>query len=110
MFRSEEQEREYQSAMEQESMTQGEYMHEALRQHAGAYGEERQDQEWLLSPFDTWEKNPWYRGEPGRHPEDYDEECECGRGDACDCYATEEKAEGDVAEAEREAQDDDVPF
>lgn len=112
MFRTEEQQREYQSAMDQESMTEGEYMHEALRQHSAAYGEERQDQEWLLSPFDTWEKNPWYVGEPGRHPEDYDEECDCGRGDACECYASTLKAEADVADMllEDDDDDDDLPF
>ena len=71
-MRTEEQQREYDAAMEQEAMSQGEYMEAAVRQHTSAYGEERPEQEYLLSPFDTWEKNPWYQGEPGPHPEDED--------------------------------------
>ena len=56
-------------------MSSSEYMSEALNQYAGAYGEEREEQEWILSPFDTWHKNPYYTGTPGRHPEEeYDEE------------------------------------
>lgn len=52
----------------------GSYMTDAVRQYAYVYGEEDVDSEWILSPFDTWERNPHYRGEPGRHPEDYDYE------------------------------------
>ncbi len=71
-MRTEEQQREYDADMEQAAMSQGEYLEAAVRQHTSVYGEERQDQEYLLSPFDTWEKNPWYQGEPGPHPEDQD--------------------------------------
>jgi hypothetical protein len=46
------------------------YLTEAVRQYAYVYGEEDVDSEWILSPFDTWERNPHYRGEPGRHPEE----------------------------------------
>ncbi len=28
------------------------------------------DRQWLLSTFDTWHENPFYEGEPQRHPED----------------------------------------
>ena len=56
-------------------MSNSEYMSEAFFQYASVYGEERQDEEWISSPYDTWEKNPHYRGKPGRHPEeDYDDE------------------------------------
>ncbi len=56
-------------------MSNAEYMAEAFFQYASVYGEERQDEEWISSPYDTWEKNPHYRGLPGRHPEeDYDDE------------------------------------
>jgi hypothetical protein len=74
MYRSEEQQREYQSAMEQESMSQGEYMTEALHQYAGAHGADRPDDRWVLSPFDTWETNPCWNGtDPYQpHPEDED--------------------------------------
>ena len=32
--------------------------------------------EWILTPFDSWVRNPAYTGKPGRHPEDdfYDDE------------------------------------
>ena len=50
------------------------YLTQAVRQYAYVYVEEDTDSEWILSPFDTWERNPHYRGEPGRHPEDYDYE------------------------------------
>ena len=72
MIRSYEQQREYESDMEQAAMSQGEYMAAALRQHTAVYGEERPDDRWILSPFDTWENNPHWNGtDPDqRHPED----------------------------------------
>ena len=70
-MRTIEQQREYQADMDQASMSQGEYMSEALHQYAAAHGEDRPDQAWILSPFDTWESNPFYNGPAGApHPED----------------------------------------
>jgi hypothetical protein len=43
---------------------------EAVREYTRHVGAEHPDQEWILSPFDSWEKNPFYTGKPGRHPED----------------------------------------
>jgi hypothetical protein len=43
---------------------------EAVREYTRNVGQDRPDQEWILSPFDSWEKNPFYTGKPGRHPED----------------------------------------
>lgn len=40
-----------------------------LRQFAGVHGEERQDQAWLLSDYDVWVANPYYKGPPEPHPE-----------------------------------------
>ena len=58
-----------------EMLTDGEYMAEYFWQYANAHGEERADEEWISSPFDTWHKNPHYTGAPGRHPEeDYEDE------------------------------------
>lgn len=75
MFYTEVQQREYDDAMAQEHMTQGEYMSEALAQYARAHGEAEPEREWILSPYDTWHRNPFYRGPRGRHPEDdFDEE------------------------------------
>jgi hypothetical protein len=73
-MRTEEQQREYDSDMEQAAMSQGEYMSAAVRQWAGVYGEDRPDDRWVLSPFDTWENNPHWNGtDPYQpHPEDGD--------------------------------------
>lgn len=72
MFRSEEQQREYDADMEQASMTQGEYMSAALYQYSAAHGADRPEDRWILSPFDTWENNPCWDGtDPNQpHPED----------------------------------------
>ena len=45
-------------------------MGEAANEHVWNVGRDRPDVEWILSPYDTWHKNPYYTGEPGRHPED----------------------------------------
>jgi hypothetical protein len=41
---------------------------EAVRQYAYAIGYETPERAWILSPFDTWEPNPFYVGKPQRHP------------------------------------------
>lgn len=63
-------EREKADALAQEAMGQAEYMGEAVFQYASAYGSLDPDSEYVLSPFDTWERNPHYRGPRGPHPED----------------------------------------
>lgn len=66
-----------------DEMSHSEWRHAALHQYAEAYGEERPDVEYILSPYDTWHRNPFYTGEPGPHPEDtpYDADGD-GWGDA----------------------------
>ncbi|UIS25302.1 hypothetical protein [Erythrobacter phage vB_EliS-L02] len=64
-------EREREIAEAEEALSDGAYYSEAVRQYAAAYGEEEPDKPWILSPFDTWERNPYYRGPPVPHPEDY---------------------------------------
>jgi hypothetical protein len=44
---------------------------EAMREYAWNVGRERRDLEWISTPYDTWERNPFYDGEPGPHPEDW---------------------------------------
>jgi len=39
--------------------------------NVGAY-DRFKDCEWLLTNYDTWEKNPHYSGPPQRHPEEDD--------------------------------------
>jgi len=62
--------RERDDALAMEAMTDGEYHAAALNQYADAHGADRTDAAWILSPFDTWERNPHYAGPPQPHPED----------------------------------------
>ena len=55
-----------------EHMTQSEWRRGMLNQYAEAYGEERLNVEYILSPYDTWLRNPYYRGRQGPHP-DFDQ-------------------------------------
>jgi hypothetical protein len=48
-------------------------MQEAVREYAEVVGRDNADRQWVLSPYDTWELNPFYRGEPQPHPECDDE-------------------------------------
>lgn len=49
-------------------------MADSVREYASNAGEDSPDRPWILSPMDTWEKNPHYSGPPVRHPEDPTEE------------------------------------
>ena len=64
--------REYVEDMRQESLTQGQYMDEALSEYAQNAEIENTEVAWILSPFDTWERNPFYNGPEVGHPEDED--------------------------------------
>jgi hypothetical protein len=50
--------------------SQGEYLTQVVREYAREHGAMEPDRAWILSPLDTWERNPFYRGPPVRHPED----------------------------------------
>ena len=52
------------------------FQQEAVRQWAWVYGSEHQGQCWILSDYDTWERNPFYTGPEEPHPDDYDIETE----------------------------------
>lgn len=43
---------------------------EAANEYVINVGRDRPDVEWISSPYDSWHRNPFYTGEPGRHPED----------------------------------------
>jgi len=47
------------------------YIQQAIREWVWIVGAERQDQQWLLTDYDTWEPNPHYHGPDQGHPEDY---------------------------------------
>lgn len=61
-----------QEDLRSEQLTDGEWMNEAHYQYAAAYGEDRKEQAWILSPFDVWMRNPFYTGPAVPHPESYD--------------------------------------
>lgn len=43
---------------------------EYARQHGRADIEENREQRaWILTPYDSWERNPFYRGPEVPHPE-----------------------------------------
>jgi hypothetical protein len=43
---------------------------DACREYARNVGAERPERAWILTDYDTWERNPFYSGPPARHPED----------------------------------------
>lgn len=52
------------------------WMSEAVNQWTCVYGAEKSENAWILSPYDTWERNPCYRGPAQPHPEETTEEYE----------------------------------
>jgi len=65
-------ENEREAALANEAMNDGEYHSAALSQYASAHGADDAEAAWVLTPFDTWERNPYYTGAPVPHPEDDD--------------------------------------
>jgi hypothetical protein len=45
------------------------HIQEAVREWTYIVGAENPDRPWILSDWDTWEKNPFYKGPPVDHPE-----------------------------------------
>ena len=75
--------------------------HDATREYARNVGMNNLDQAWILSPYDTWERNPFYSGPPVAHPEDTCEQF--GMIDREWDRPTTPKTRGDYA-------DDEIPF
>ena len=46
------------------------FMQEAVREWVWNVGQDRADQQWVISDYDTWERNPHYTGPDQGHPED----------------------------------------
>jgi hypothetical protein len=47
---------------------------DAVREYVHNVGGHDPDRCWILSQYDTWERNPFYRGPPQPHPEDWEED------------------------------------
>jgi hypothetical protein len=43
---------------------------EAIEEQKQIFGMENPDKQWILTSWDSWEKNPCYSGPDQRHPED----------------------------------------
>jgi hypothetical protein len=43
---------------------------EAIEEQKQIFGMENPDKQWILTSWDSWEKNPYYSGPDQRHPED----------------------------------------
>jgi hypothetical protein len=67
------------------------FMQEAVREWVWNVGQESSDSQWILSAYDTWERNPHYNGPDQGHPEDqqYDED-ECVNEEEEKCIDCEE--------------------
>lgn len=50
------------------------FMQDAVREWAWNAGHDNPDVPWLLSDYDTWERNPFYRGPAAPHPDDFEYE------------------------------------
>jgi hypothetical protein len=46
---------------------------DAVREYTWNVGKDCPHCAWILSPYDTWHKNPYYIGAPEPHPESYNE-------------------------------------
>ncbi len=43
---------------------------EGIAEQVQIFGAEMPERQWILSGWDTWERNPYYKGEEQQHPED----------------------------------------
>jgi len=43
---------------------------DACREYAANVGADHPDRAWILTDYDTWERNPFYNGPAVPHPED----------------------------------------
>ena len=67
-------------------------MSEAVDEWRYAVGQDRTDQQWILSDYDSWERNPFYQGPDQPHPE----------ADEYEDYVTEATEYDPAAEADQE--------
>lgn len=46
------------------------FQQDAAREYARNVGMDNPDRAWILTDWDTWERNPFYQGPPVPHPEE----------------------------------------
>ena len=81
---------------------------DAIREWVWNVGADCPEREWLCSDYDSWVKNPHYKGEPGPHPEQDPEEENYSKEGEVDFDGVDEVAESE-AYAWNDAQED-FPF
>ena len=84
---------------------------EGIAEQVQIFGMENQNRQWILSGWDTWERNPYYSGPEQQHPED-DRSHEDW--ESHEAYLTEMKKEvktwaGAIAQ-HHQPDEDDCPF
>ena len=47
-------------------------MSDAVQEYTFAVGADNRQSAWILSQYDTWTRNPFYRGPAVPHPEEYE--------------------------------------
>lgn len=58
---------------DEEDPFHGTVQQEAHKEMIQIFGSEKPNQEWILTDYDVWERNPYFTGvRTNRHPEDYD--------------------------------------
>jgi len=86
---------------------------EAIREWVWIVGAERPDECWLLSPHDSWHRNPHYTGPDVPHPEFNWAAC-CWKDDERSVWADNYKRPASFwdikAQPECEDWSDDIPF
>lgn len=75
----------YAQEQEDEAYTPLATVTDACREYARNVGFENQDCAWICTDYDTWEKNPFYRGPAVRHPEDDPDDYAPYRYPGCKC-------------------------
>lgn len=92
---------------------------EACREYARTVGADRPERPWILTDFDTWERNPYYRGPrciANTHPESVDEEftdthAECADAGVCvHGFDPNQRISLPIVTQTVAASDDDIPF
>lgn len=80
---------------------------EAIEEQRQIFGAENPDRQWILSSWDTWERNPFYTGPEQQHPE-----CDMAHEDweAHQVYLAEIKNEISHAYVPSTHPEDDCPF
>lgn len=44
---------------------------QGIAEQVQIFGQEKSDQQWISTSWDTWERNPYYKGVDQPHPEEY---------------------------------------